>query len=226
MILRFPLACAKSGSIFSSFCFAIDGACLTSCSPITLSDPRFPHRGSIWLPAYPSSSTKYDWSLFSKKPSELLSPAEFFSLPPTIGMRKWQRLAMHNSAIMGGRYSIARGCKLRCCPQQSGLVLKSCVQTRFRPPKTARSIGTACVIPSQRSRSESLEGPLRDFKTGTGFADAKLSGGQKPAPAARVARFVRMTDGARFARPGQDAIGTPLRSPRSMTAETLYRCDG
>jgi len=30
------------------------------------------------------------------------------------------------------------------------------------------------------------------FETGTGFAYAKLSGGQKPAPAARVARFVRM----------------------------------
>jgi hypothetical protein len=37
-------------------------------------------------------------------------------------------------------------------------------------------------------------------KTGTGFADAKLSGGQKPVPAARVARYVRMTEEARVAR--------------------------
>ena len=33
-------------------------------------------------------------------------------------------------------------------------------------------------------------------ETGTGFAGAKLSGGQRPSPAARVARFVRMTEGA------------------------------
>ncbi len=39
----------------------------------------------------------------------------------------------------------------------------------------------------------SIEGALRDFKTGTGGAYAPLSGGQKPFPAARVARFVRMT---------------------------------
>jgi hypothetical protein len=44
-------------------------------------------------------------------------------------------------------------------------------------------------------------GPLRDLKTGTGFADAKLS---EILPAARVARFVRMTDKARVARFGRD----------------------
>jgi hypothetical protein len=37
------------------------------------------------------------------------------------------------------------------------------------------------------------KGPLRDFKTGTGFARAKLS---EILPAARVARFVRMTRAA------------------------------
>ena len=35
-----------------------------------------------------------------------------------------------------------------------------------------------------------FEGPLLDFQTGTGFANAKLS---EILPAARVARFVRMT---------------------------------
>jgi hypothetical protein len=35
----------------------------------------------------------------------------------------------------------------------------------------------------------------RFSETGTGFAYAKLSGGQKPFPAARVARSVRMTSG-------------------------------
>ncbi len=35
------------------------------------------------------------------------------------------------------------------------------------------------------------KGPLRDFKTGTDFAHAKLS---EILPAARVARFVRMTE--------------------------------
>jgi hypothetical protein len=34
------------------------------------------------------------------------------------------------------------------------------------------------------------KGSLRDFRTGTGFADTKLS---EILPAARVARFVRMT---------------------------------
>jgi hypothetical protein len=60
----------------------------------------------------------------------------------------------------------------------------------------------------------SAKGPLRDFKTGTGFAGAKLS---EILPSARVARFVRMTtlrsrcslgqddgDHARVARFGQD----------------------
>ena len=41
------------------------------------------------------------------------------------------------------------------------------------------------------------KGPLRDLKTGTGFADAKLS---EILPTARVAHFVRMTDDARDAR--------------------------
>src|ERR1700733_8036968 len=35
---------------------------------------------------------------------------------------------------------------------------------------------------------------MQRFRIGTGFASAKLSGGQKPCPAARVARFVRMTE--------------------------------
>jgi len=39
-------------------------------------------------------------------------------------------------------------------------------------------------------RDGSNKGPLRDFKTGTGFACAKLS---EILPSARVARFVRMT---------------------------------
>jgi hypothetical protein len=51
-----------------------------------------------------------------------------------------------------------------------------------------------------RTRDNLNKGPLRDLKTGTRFADAKLSGGQKPVPAARDARFVRMTDAARDAR--------------------------
>jgi hypothetical protein len=35
--------------------------------------------------------------------------------------------------------------------------------------------------------SEDLQGPLRDFKTGTGGAYAPLSGGQQPAPLALLA---------------------------------------
>jgi hypothetical protein len=46
-------------------------------------------------------------------------------------------------------------------------------------------------------RTGGSEGPLRDLKTGTGFAGAKLS---EVLPAARVARFVRMTDESRVAR--------------------------
>jgi hypothetical protein len=42
-----------------------------------------------------------------------------------------------------------------------------------------------------------LKGPLRDYETGTGFAGAKLSRGQKPSPAARDAPVVRMTNESR-----------------------------
>jgi hypothetical protein len=47
-----------------------------------------------------------------------------------------------------------------------------------------------------RAMASIRKGALRDFETGTGFAYAKLSGGQKPSPAARVAHFVKMTEGA------------------------------
>jgi hypothetical protein len=40
-------------------------------------------------------------------------------------------------------------------------------------------------------RDDISKGPLRDFKTGAGFAGAKLS---EILPAARAARFVRMTN--------------------------------
>jgi hypothetical protein len=40
------------------------------------------------------------------------------------------------------------------------------------------------------ARTVTFQGPLRELKTGTGFACAKLS---EILPAARVARFVRMT---------------------------------
>jgi hypothetical protein len=54
---------------------------------------------------------------------------------------------------------------------------------------SAAGSGFALLLSNQDPK-----GPLRDFqKTGTGFARAKLSGGQKPYPAARVARSVRMT---------------------------------
>src|SRR5271170_6074072 len=38
------------------------------------------------------------------------------------------------------------------------------------------------------------KGPLRDFKTGAGFACAKLSGSQKPCPPVANAPVVRMTE--------------------------------
>src|ERR1700722_10944046 len=50
----------------------------------------------------------------------------------------------------------------------------------------------------------SSEGWLRDFKTGTGFAPAKLSGGQKPCPPARVAHSVRMTNARSHSSQRQD----------------------
>jgi hypothetical protein len=54
------------------------------------------------------------------------------------------------------------------------------------------------------------EGALRDFKTGTGFAYAKLS---EILPAARAARYVRMTECD--ARCGQDARGAGLERRRA-----------
>src|SRR5271154_425061 len=47
-------------------------------------------------------------------------------------------------------------------------------------------------------RAVTIGSAARFSETGTGFANAKLSGGQEPAPAARVARFVRMTELDRF----------------------------
>ena len=44
----------------------------------------------------------------------------------------------------------------------------------------------------RRARDDISNGALRDLETGTGFAAAKLS---EILPAARVARFVRMTEG-------------------------------
>jgi hypothetical protein len=48
-------------------------------------------------------------------------------------------------------------------------------------------------IRSEGLRADLSKRALRDFRTGTGFADAKLS---EILPAARVARFVRMTETA------------------------------
>jgi hypothetical protein len=65
------------------------------------------------------------------------------------------------------------------------------------------------------------KGALRDFETGTGFAYAKLS---EILPAARVARFVRMTKyAARDARSSQVAKRGGLR-PRGSPLE--FRAGG
>jgi hypothetical protein len=59
--------------------------------------------------------------------------------------------------------------------------------------ESAAGSGSALPHPMKiRSPARHLsKGTLRDFKTGTGFTGAKLS---EILPAARVARFVRMTD--------------------------------
>jgi hypothetical protein len=53
-----------------------------------------------------------------------------------------------------------------------------------------------------RKISRLSKGPLRDFKTGTGFAPAKLS---EILPAGRVALFVRMTENNHGAGVADDA---------------------
>ena len=60
------------------------------------------------------------------------------------------------------------------------------------------------------------QGPLRDFETGTGFANAKLS---EILPTVRVARFVRMTDG--LALLASSVRRMSLATLRSGTHETL-----
>jgi hypothetical protein len=59
-----------------------------------------------------------------------------------------------------------------------------------------------------------MKGPLRDFGTGTGFARAKLS---EILPAARVARFVRMTWGAVACALRQDDLGVRSRARFRLT---------
>jgi hypothetical protein len=55
----------------------------------------------------------------------------------------------------------------------------------------ARSGFVGAAFESGGCADDISKGPLRDFETGTGFAGAKLS---EILPAARVARFVRVTD--------------------------------